>query len=133
MVATKTALKLADYVVTEAGFGADLGAEKFFDIKCRRQVWHQMRSCWWRLHGPEDAWRRGQEYLNSGNVAAVKGGLENLGRHLRNIAQYGVPVAVAINRFTADTDAELAAIEKFCSDFALSFRLYSLVRWRCRN
>ena len=118
VVATKTALKLADYVVTEAGFGADLGAEKFFDIKCRKAglapdaVVLVATARALKMHGGV-----AKSDLNSENVAAVKGGLENLGRHLRNIAQYGVPVAVAINRFTADTDAELAAIEKFCSDF----------------
>ena len=118
VVATKTALKLADYVVTEAGFGADLGAEKFFDFKCRKAglapdaVVLVATARALKMHGGV-----AKSDLNSENVAAVKGGLENLGRHLRNIAQYGVPVAVAINRFTADTDAELAAIEKFCSDF----------------
>ena len=128
VVATKTALKLADYVVTEAGFGADLGAEKFFDIKCRKAglapdaVVLVATARALKMHGGV-----AKSDLNSENVAAVKGGLENLGRHLRNIAQYGVPVAVAINRFTADTDAELAAIEKFCSDFGVE--VFGCTHW----
>ena len=128
VVATKTALKLADYVVTEAGFGADLGAEKFFDIKCRKAglapdaVVLVATARALKMHGGV-----AKSDLNSENVAAVKGGLENLGRHLRNIAQYGVPVAVAINRFTADTDAELAAIEKFCSDFGV--KVFGCTHW----
>tara|TARA_B100001123_G_scaffold93193_1_gene107273 strand:- start:391 stop:2067 length:1677 start_codon:yes stop_codon:yes gene_type:complete len=117
VVATKTALKLADYVVTEAGFGADLGAEKFFDIKCRKAglapdvVVLVATARALKMHGGV-----AKSDLTLENVAAVHAGLDNLGRHLRNITQYGVPVAVAINQFTADTDGELSAISRFCSE-----------------
>ena len=120
VVATKTALKLADYVVTEAGFGADLGAEKFFDIKCRKAglapdvVVLVATARALKMHGGV-----AKSDLTLENVAAVQAGLDNLGRHLRNITQYGVPVAVAINRFTADTDGELSAISRFCSEFGV--------------
>ncbi len=128
VVATKTALKLADYVVTEAGFGADLGAEKFFDIKCRKAglapdvvvLGATARAL--KMHGGV-----AKNDLSLENVAAVEAGLENLGRHLRNITQYGVPVAVAINRFTADTDAELGAISRFCSEFGVE--VFSCTHW----
>ena len=120
VVATKTALKLADYVVTEAGFGADLGAEKFFDIKCRKAglapdvVVLVATARALKMHGGV-----AKSDLTLENVAAVHAGLDNLGRHLRNITQYGVPVAVAINQFTADTDGELSAISRFCSEFGV--------------
>ena len=120
VIATKTALKLADYVVTEAGFGADLGAEKFFDIKCRKAglapdlVVLVATARALKMHGGVAKSDLGLE-----NVAAVQAGIDNLGRHLRNITQYGVPVAVAINRFTADTDGELSAISRFCSEFGV--------------
>ena len=120
VIATKTALKLADYVVTEAGFGADLGAEKFFDIKCRKAglapdvVVLVATARALKMHGGV-----AKSDLTLENVAAVHAGLDNLGRHLRNITQYGVPVAVAINRFTADTDGELSAISRFCSEFGV--------------
>ncbi|MEC8083656.1 MAG: formate--tetrahydrofolate ligase [Pseudomonadota bacterium] len=112
VLATKTALKLADYVVTEAGFGADLGAEKFFDIKCRKAglapaaavVVATVRAL--KMHGGVAKEDLGQE-----NVAAVAAGLANLARHVENVQRFGVPVVVAINRFSADTDAELAAVQ----------------------
>ena len=112
VLATKTALKLADYVVTEAGFGADLGAEKFFDIKCRKAglapaaavVVATVRAL--KMHGGVAKEDLGQE-----NVAAVAAGLTNLARHVENVQRFGVPVVVAINRFSADTDAELAAVQ----------------------
>jgi formate--tetrahydrofolate ligase len=120
VAATKTALKLADYVVTEAGFGADLGAEKFFDIKCRKAglnpaaavIVATVRAL--KMHGgvPKDA--LGQE-----NVEAVKKGLENLGRHIRNVGQFGVPAVVGVNRFTADTAAEIAAVKEFCASLGV--------------
>ena len=111
VMATKTALKLADYVVTEAGFGADLGAEKFFDIKCRKAglapdaavIVATVRAL--KMHGGVARADLGKE-----NVAAVKKGCENLARQLRNIKHYGVPCVVAINRFVADTDKELRAV-----------------------
>src|SRR5680860_331639 len=103
VIATKTALKLADYVVTEAGFGADLGAEKFFDIKCRKAglkpsaavIVATVRAM--KMHGGVK-----KEDLNAENVEAVQNGCENLGRHIENIKQFGVPVIVAINHFTLD-------------------------------
>jgi len=128
VVATKTALKLADYVVTEAGFGADLGAEKFFDIKCRKAglapdvVVLVATARALKMHGGV-----AKSDLSLENVAAVEAGLENLGRHLRNITQYGVPVAVAINRFTADTDGELNAISQFCSEFGVE--VFNCTHW----
>lgn len=114
VIATKTALKLADYVVTEAGFGADLGAEKFLDIKCRKAgiapsavvLVATIRAM--KMNGGV-----AKEDLNAENVSAVEEGCANLGRHIENLKQYGVPVVVAINHFTLDTDAEIAACQKF--------------------
>ena len=120
VIATKTALKLADYVVTEAGFGADLGAEKFFDIKCRKAglspsvVVLVATARALKMHGGV-----AKSDLNEENVGAICDGLENLGRHLRNLGQFGVPAVVAINRFIADTDAELQAIREFCAEFGV--------------
>ncbi len=128
VVATKTALKLADYVVTEAGFGADLGAEKFFDIKCRKAgltpdvVVLVATARALKMHGGV-----AKSDLSLENVAAVEAGLENLGRHLRNINQYDVPVTVAINRFTADTDGELSAISRFCSESGVE--VFNCTHW----
>ena len=128
VVATKTALKLADYVVTEAGFGADLGAEKFFDIKCRKAglapdaVVLVATARALKMHGGV---AKGD--LTSENIAAVEAGLENLGRHLHNITQYDVPVTVAINRFTADTDGELSAISRFCSESGVE--VFNCTHW----
>ncbi len=110
-MATRTALKLADYVVTEAGFGADLGAEKFFDIKCRKAglspaaavVVGTVRAL--KMHGGVT-----KENLGAENVDAVRKGVSNIARHVENTQKFGVPVAVALNRFTTDTDAEIAAI-----------------------
>ena len=120
VIATKTALKLADYVVTEAGFGADLGAEKFFDIKCRKAglspdavvLVATVRAL--KMHGgvPKDQ-------LAGENVEAVAKGCENLGRHIRNLKQFGVPVTVAINQFVADTEGERQAIHAFCEEFGV--------------
>ncbi len=120
VIATKAALKLADYVVTEAGFGADLGAEKFFNIKCRKAglqpdavvVVATVRAL--KMHGGV-----GRGELAEENVEAVQKGLENLGRHLRNIAQFGVPATVAINRFTADSDQEVEVVRRYCTDFGV--------------
>jgi len=115
VMATRLGLKLADYTVTEAGFGADLGAEKFFDIKCRKAglrpdaavVVATIRAL--KMHGGVAIGD-----LGWGNVDAVRAGLTNLGRHLDNIARFGVPAVVGINRFTADTDAELDAVSEYC-------------------
>ena len=111
VIATQTALKLADYVVTEAGFGADLGAEKFFNIKCRLAglnpsatvIVATVRAL--KMHGGV-----GKDDLGAENADAVKEGCDNLARHIRNVKSFGMPVVVAVNRFTADTDAEVAAI-----------------------
>ena len=113
VLATRTALKLADYVVTEAGFGADLGAEKFFDIKCRKAglapdavvVVATVRAL--KMHGGVS-----KENLKNENVMAVNKGCENLKQHLENIAKFGVPVVVAVNRFITDTDAEIQEVMK---------------------
>ena len=113
VLATRTALKLADYVVTEAGFGADLGAEKFFDIKCRSAglapdaavIVATVRAL--KMHGGV-----ARDDLGNENVQAVKDGCVNLKRHIENVKSYGVPVVVAINRFSADTDAEMAAVRE---------------------
>ncbi len=117
VMATRTALKLADYVVTEAGFGADLGAEKFFDIKCRKAglepdavvIVASLRAL--KMPGGLAMAELAQE-----NVEAVRAGLVNLGRHLRNLGRFGVPAVVAINRFGFDTDAELAAVRDYCAE-----------------
>ncbi|HEY5362880.1 MAG TPA: formate--tetrahydrofolate ligase [Aestuariivirga sp.] len=115
VMATQTALKLADYVVTEAGFGADLGAEKFFDIKCRKAgltpaaavIVATVRAL--KMHGGV-----AKDDLKKENIEALKKGCANLGRHLENMKKFGVPIAVAINHFSADTDAEVQAIIDFC-------------------
>ena len=117
VLSTKTALKLSEYVVTEAGFGADLGAEKFFNIKCRKAqltpsvavVVATIRAL--KMHGGVSKDELGKE-----NVAAVKSGLENLGKHIRNIGQFGVPVVVAVNNFISDTDLEFKAIKEYCAE-----------------
>ena len=114
VIATKTALKLADYVVTEAGFGADLGAEKFMNIKCRKAglapdcvvLVATIRAM--KMNGGVAKADLGQE-----NVLAVKKGCDNLGRHIANLKSFGVPVVVAINHFVTDTDAEVAAVKAF--------------------
>ncbi|MGD9804419.1 MAG: formate--tetrahydrofolate ligase [Hyphomicrobiaceae bacterium] len=111
VIATKAALKLADYVVTEAGFGADLGAEKFFDIKCRKAglkpdaavIVATIRAL--KMNGGVK-----REDLGAENVEAVKKGLANLGRHIENVKSFGVPAVVGINHFITDTEAEAAAV-----------------------
>jgi len=114
VVATTTALKLGDYVVTEAGFGADLGAEKFFDIKCRKAglkpaaavIVATVRAM--KMNGGVK-----KEDLGPENVDAVKKGCANLGRHIENVKQFGVPAVVAINHFVSDTDAEIQAMKDY--------------------
>ena len=114
IIATRAALKLSDYVVTEAGFGADLGAEKFFNIKCRKSglrpdtavIVATVRAL--KMHGGVE-----RSALGSEDVPAVERGLENLGRHIRNTGQYGVPIAVAINHFATDTQAEIDVIKAY--------------------
>jgi formate--tetrahydrofolate ligase len=114
VVATTTALKLADYVVTEAGFGADLGAEKFFDIKCRKAglkpaaavIVATVRAM--KMNGGVK-----KEDLSRENIEAVKKGCANLGRHIENVKQFGVPAVVAINHFHSDTEAEIQALKNY--------------------
>ncbi|GGB42419.1 formate--tetrahydrofolate ligase [Roseibium aquae] len=126
VMATRSALKLADYVVTEAGFGADLGAEKFFDIKCRKAGLHPdaavivatVRAL--KMNGGV-----AKEDLGAENVQAVKNGCVNLGRHIENIKQFGVPAIVAINHFTADTGAEVEAVKEFCAGLGVEAVLAS--------
>ena len=113
--ATTTALKLADYVVTEAGFGADLGAEKFLDIKCRKAglkpdcvvVVATIRAL--KMHGGVK-----KEDLKKENLAALESGMSNLQRHIENIRKFDLPAVVSINRFSADTDAEIALVKEKC-------------------
>jgi formate--tetrahydrofolate ligase len=120
VLATKTALKLGEYVVTEAGFGADLGAEKFFNIKCRKAkltpsvavVVATIRAL--KMHGGISKDELGKE-----NLKAVEAGLVNLGRHIRNIGQFGIPAVVAVNNFTTDTDAEFQLVQKYCAELGV--------------
>ena len=117
VIATKTALKLADYVVTEAGFGADLGAEKFLNIKCRKAglapsaivLVATVRAM--KMNGGV-----AKNDLNNENVDAVKSGCPNLGRHIENLKSFGVPVVVAVNHFVKDTDAEVQAVQDYCAE-----------------
>ena len=117
VMATQTALKLADFVVTEAGFGADLGAEKFFDIKCRKAglspaatvIVATIRAL--KMHGGV-----AKDDLKKENVEALRKGCANLGRHIENVKKFGVPIAVAINHFVTDTEAEVEAIRAFCKE-----------------
>ena len=117
VIATKTALKLGEYVVTEAGFGADLGAEKFFDIKCRKAglkpsaavIVATVRAM--KMNGGV-----AKADLGAENVAAVQKGCPNLGRHIGNVKGFGVPVVVAINHFYSDTDAEIAAVKAYVAE-----------------
>lgn len=120
--ATKTALKLADYAVTEAGFGSDLGAEKFLDIKCRFASIKP--SCIVLVSTVRSMKYNGgvaKENLKEENLDALKKGSENLGAHIDNLEKYGVPVVVAINHFYADTQAEIDYIEQYCKDRGADF------------
>lgn len=126
VIATKTALKLADYVVTEAGFGADLGAEKFFDIKCRKSglspdaVVLVATTKALKMHGGIK-----KDDLVQENVDAVTKGCKNLGRHIENIGKFGVPVVVAINNFITDTENEHAAIVDYCKKIGVECKISS--------
>lgn len=120
--ATKTALKLADYAITEAGFGSDLGAEKFLDIKCRFAS--VKPSCIVLVSTVRSMKYNGgvaKENLKEENLEALKKGSENLGAHIDNLKKYGVPVVVAINHFYADTQAEIDYIEQYCNDRGADF------------
>ena len=126
VVSTKTALKLADYVVTEAGFGADLGAEKFFDIKCRKSglkpdaVVLVATTKALKMHGGVK-----KEELNIENIQALVKGCENLGRHIENIGKFGVPVIVAINDYVTDTAEEHKQIINFCKNVGVQCKISS--------
>jgi len=116
VIATKAALKLCDYVVTEAGFGADLGAEKFFDIKCRKAglkpdcvvIVATIRAL--KMHGGV-----AKDDLKKENLQALEKGFANLEKHIENVRKYGVPIVVAANRFSSDTDDEIALLKRLCS------------------
>lgn len=122
--ATKTALKLADYVVTEAGFGADLGAEKFFDIKCRKAglrpdavvLVATVRALKYNGGVPKDK-------LSEENLDALKAGIVNLEKHIENLHKFGVPIVVTLNSFITDTKAETDFIEQFCRERDCEFAL----------
>ena len=124
IIATKTALKLSDYVVTEAGFGADLGAEKFLNIKCRKAnikpscvvLVATIRAL--KMHGGEK-----KENLKKENIEALKKGLPNLERHIQNVKKFGLEVIVAINHFITDTDKEVKVIEEFCAKLNVTVNL----------
>ncbi|MDY5578289.1 MAG: formate--tetrahydrofolate ligase [Lachnospiraceae bacterium] len=122
--ATKTALKMADYVITEAGFGADLGAEKFFDIKCRKAGLHPdavvlvatIRALKYNGGVPKTD-------LSEENLEALKRGIVNLEKHIENLQLFGVPVIVTLNSFVTDTEDEIAFVKKFCEDRNCDFAL----------
>jgi len=126
VVSTKTALKLADYVVTEAGFGADLGAEKFFDIKCRKSglkpdaVVLVATTKALKMHGGIK-----KDDLGSENVDAVTMGCKNLERHIENIGKFGVPLIVTINDYVTDTEKEHAAIINYCKNIGVQCKISS--------
>lgn len=122
--ATKSALKMADYVITEAGFGADLGAEKFFDIKCRMAglkpdavvLVATVRAI--KYNGGV-----AKEDLSKENLSALENGIVNLEKHIENLKKFGVPVVVTLNAFVTDTEAELCFVEKFCKEHGCEFAL----------
>lgn len=122
--ATKLGLKLADYCITEAGFGSDLGAEKFFDIKCR--IGGLKPSCVVLVATVRALKYNGgvpKAELAKENTDALKDGIVNLGKHIENMQKYGLPVVVAINRFMTDTDEELKIIEQYCCDMGVDFSM----------
>jgi len=124
IIATKTALKLSDYVITEAGFGADLGAEKFLDIKCRKAgiqpncvvIVATIRAL--KMHGGVE-----KENLKKENLDALKKGLPNLERHINNVKKFGIELVVAINHFITDTDKEVKLIQEYCSKLGVKANL----------
>ena len=124
ILATKTALKLSEYVVTEAGFGADLGAEKFLNIKCRKAgiqpscvvLVATIRAL--KMHGGVE-----KDDLKNENVEALKKGLPNLERHIENIKKFGLEVVIAINHFITDTEKEIKIIEEHCSKLGVKVNL----------
>ncbi len=124
LIATKLGLKMSDYLVTEAGFGADLGAEKFFDIKCRLGglkpdavvIVATIRAL--KMHGGMD-----KKELKEENVEALKAGFANLARHIKNMKGFGLPVVVAINRFAFDTEAEIKVLTELCNEHGVELSL----------
>ena len=122
--ATKTALKIADYVITEAGFGADLGAEKFFDIKCRMAglkpdavvLVATVRALKYNGGVAKDD-------LSKENMEALRAGIVNLEKHIENLQKYGVPIVVTLNSFVTDTETEIAYVRKFCEDMGCEFAI----------
>jgi len=124
VIATRAALKMADYCITEAGFGADLGAEKFFDIKCRKAnlapdavvLVATVRALKYNGGVPKAE-------LSTENLEALKKGIVNLEKHMENLRKYGVPVVVALNAFTADTEAEISFVKRFCEERGCEFAL----------
>ncbi len=122
--ATKAALKMADYCITEAGFGADLGAEKFFDIKCRQAQLEPdavvlvatIRALKYNGYVPKDK-------LGDENLEALKAGIVNLEKHIENLKKYGVPIVVTLNSFTSDTEAEIGFVRRFCEERECEFAL----------
>ena len=124
IIATKTALKLSDYVVTEAGFGADLGAEKFLDIKCRKAnikpscvvLVATIRAL--KMHGGIE-----KENLKNENLEALKKGLPNLERHIKNVKKFGLEVVVAINHFVTDTNEEIKIVKEHCAKLGVKVSL----------
>ena len=132
--ATKTALKLADYVITEAGFGADLGAEKFFDIKCRMAglkpdavvLVATIRALKYNGGVPKDE-------LSSENLDALKAGIVNLEKHIENLHKFGVPVVVTLNSFVTDTKAETDFVEQFCKERGCEFALSEVWEKGCEG
>lgn len=124
IIATKAAMKLSDYVVTEAGFAADLGAEKFFNIKCRKAglnpdavvIVATVRAL--KMHGGVE-----KENLSTENLVALRAGIENLEKHIENMKKFGVPIVVAINAFPTDTRAELDLVETICNEMGVEVAL----------
>lgn len=124
IIATKAAMKLSDYVVTEAGFAADLGAEKFFNIKCRKArlnpdavvIVATVRAL--KMHGGVE-----KENLSTENLVALRAGIENLEKHIENMKKFGVPIVVAINAFPTDTRAELDLVEAICNEMGVEVAL----------
>ena len=124
IIATKAAMKLSDYVVTEAGFAADLGAEKFFNIKCRKAglnpdavvIVATVRAL--KMHGGVE-----KENLSQENLVALRAGIENLEKHIENMKKFGVPIVVAINAFPTDTKAELDLVEAICNEMGVEVAL----------
>jgi len=126
VIATKTALKMSEYTVTEAGFGADLGAEKFFNIKCRKAgLAPDAVVLVATIRALKHQGGIAKDQLNVENTEALLKGCVNLGRHIRNLSQFGVPIVVAINNFVTDTEAEFEVIREYCKQFHIDVSVSS--------